>query len=42
MGKIGAFVLSLACILMAGLNLWILFKEWFDENYELKDKQKKN
>jgi hypothetical protein len=34
MEKFGAFILVVACLFMACLNLWNLFKEWFDSKYQ--------
>lgn len=35
--KIGLAFLFVACLYMAGLNLWLLFKDWFNENYAKKN-----
>jgi hypothetical protein len=32
--KIKAILLVTACFLMACLNFWNIFKDWFDEKYE--------
>lgn len=31
--KYGMILLFFACLFMAGLNLWLIFKEWFNKNY---------
>lgn len=36
--KIKAIALAVACLFMAGLNLWNEFKDWFDKKYQRKDK----
>ncbi|KAA6336784.1 hypothetical protein EZS27_015083 [termite gut metagenome] len=36
----GALLLALACIFMAGLNLWNLFKVWFDSKYQPRNENK--
>ena len=38
--KIKMAVLAVACLYMAGLNLWILFKDWFNEWYRKKKDRK--
>lgn len=38
MNKYGLILLSFACLYMAGLNLWLLFKDWFNEKYQKKDR----
>jgi hypothetical protein len=35
--QIGALILAIACIFMAGLNFWNLFKDWFDEKYQIRN-----
>lgn len=37
MQTIGMIVLAIACLFMAGLNLWNEFKDWFDKKYERKN-----
>lgn len=39
--KFGLGVLVVVCLYMAGLNLWLLFKDWFYEHFE-KKKEKEN
>lgn len=34
--KFGLGLLVIVCLYMAGLNLWLLFKEWFNERYARK------
>lgn len=34
--KYGMILLFFACLFMAGLNLWLIFKEWFNDNYAKK------
>lgn len=34
--KFGLGVLVVVCLYMAGLNLWLLFKDWFNERFEAK------
>lgn len=34
--KFGLGLLVVVCIYMAGLNLWLLFKDWFNERYARK------
>jgi hypothetical protein len=34
--QIGALLLAIACVFMAGWNLWNLFKDWFNEKYQPK------
>ncbi|KAA6319136.1 hypothetical protein EZS27_030930 [termite gut metagenome] len=40
MEKFGAFMLVVACLFMACLNLWNLFKEWFDSKYQPRNENK--
>ncbi|KAA6348344.1 hypothetical protein EZS27_004234 [termite gut metagenome] len=40
MEKFGAFLLVVACLFMACLNLWNLFKEWFDSKYQPRNENK--
>ncbi|KAA6327855.1 hypothetical protein EZS27_023188 [termite gut metagenome] len=40
MEKFGAFMLVVACLFMAFLNLWNLFKEWFDSKYQPRNENK--
>lgn len=41
--KFGLGVLVVVCLYMAGLNLWLLFKDWFYEHFETKhDKENPN
>ncbi|KAA6311336.1 hypothetical protein EZS27_037517 [termite gut metagenome] len=40
MEKFGAFMLVAACLFMACLNLWNLFKEWFDSKYQPRNENK--
>jgi len=35
-------LLAIACLFMAGLNLWILFKDWFDKKYQKRTDTKQN
>lgn len=35
---VGKIVLIIACLFMAGLNLWLEFKDWFSKRYQRKDK----
>jgi len=35
----GKIILAIVCLFMAGLNLWNLFKDWFDERYLRREKQ---
>ncbi|MFR9165097.1 MAG: hypothetical protein ACLVKO_02285 [Dysgonomonas sp.] len=35
---IGKIILIIACLFMAGLNLWLEFKGWFSKRYQRKDK----
>lgn len=35
---IGKIILIIACLYMAGLNLWLEFKGWFSKRYQRKDK----
>lgn len=39
--KFGLGVLVVVCLYMAVLNLWLLFKDWFNEHFE-KKKEKEN
>lgn len=36
----GKILLFIACMYMAGLNLWLLFKDWFNERYQRKNESK--
>lgn len=38
--KYGLILLFFACLFMAGLNLWLIFKEWFNKNYTKKSPEK--
>lgn len=38
--KIKAILLATACFFMACLNLWNIFKEWFDNKYQSRQKDK--
>jgi len=38
--KIKAILLAMACFFMACLNLWNLFKDWFDKKYQSKNMDK--
>jgi len=38
--KIKAILLATACFFMACLNLWNLFKDWFDNKYQSKNRDK--
>lgn len=40
MKTFGLILLTIACLYMAGLNLWLLFKDWFNERYQKKDETK--
>lgn len=40
--KIKAILLATACFFMACLNLWNLFKDWFDKKYQSKNRDKDN
>lgn len=40
--KYGLILLLFACLFMAGLNLWLIFKEWFNDNYAKKSPKKDN
>lgn len=37
METIGKIILIIACLFMAGLNLWLEFKDWFSKRYQRKD-----
>lgn len=37
---LGKILLFVACMYMAGLNLWLLFKDWFNERYQRKKENK--
>jgi hypothetical protein len=38
--KIKAILLAMACLFMACLNLWNIFKDWFDQKYQSKNRDK--
>lgn len=38
--KYALILLFFACLFMAGLNLWLIFKEWFNKNYAKKCPEK--
>ena len=38
--KIKVILLAVACFFMACLNLWNLFKDWFDKKYQSKNRDK--
>lgn len=38
--KIKAILLAAVCFFMACLNLWNIFKDWFDEKYQSRQKDK--
>lgn len=38
--KIKAILLATACFFMACLNLWNIFKDWFDKKYQSKNRDK--
>ncbi|MDH6309428.1 hypothetical protein M2451_002686 [Dysgonomonas sp. PFB1-18] len=40
MKTIGIIALTIACLFMAGLNLWNEFKDWFDKKYQRKEQGK--
>ncbi|KAA6300335.1 MAG: hypothetical protein EZS26_003528 [Candidatus Ordinivivax streblomastigis] len=40
MEKAGMLLLVVACLFMACLNLWNLFKEWFDSKYQPRNENK--
>jgi hypothetical protein len=40
--KIKAILLATACFFMACLNLWNIFKDWFDKKYQSKNMDKDN
>lgn len=42
MEKIKAILLATACFFMACLNLWNIFKDWFDEKYQSRKEDKEN
>jgi hypothetical protein len=42
MEKFKMALLAIACLFMAGLNLWNEFKDWFDKTYQRKDKKPNN
>ncbi|NDV93412.1 hypothetical protein D0T84_00575 [Dysgonomonas sp. 521] len=42
MEKFKMALLAVACLFMAGLNLWLEFKDWFDKNYQKKNSSKQS
>jgi hypothetical protein len=38
--KIKAILLAMACFFMACLNLWNIFKDWFDKKYQSRKEEK--
>ena len=38
--KVKAILLAIACFFMACLNLWNIFKDWFDNKYQAKNRNK--
>lgn len=40
--KLKAILLAMACFFMACLNLWNIFKDWFDNKYQSRQEDKNN